>query len=110
MQIVYISYKTAQIAKEKGYNIESYFNNSIDIFGNIISAIPQSLLQKWFREFHRLHICINFSIGSGYMYIIHSEDMFLTSSMLECDNDTINYKTYEEALEVALQKSFGFII
>jgi len=79
-----IEFKTAALAKEKGFNIETYalysagelFNpedSSISVLGipddslhkfnhnkcvdSTCSAPTQSLLQKWLREIHKIDVC-----------------------------------------------------
>lgn len=88
MQEYLISFETAKLAKEKGFNIEvkTYFDfkkfgiKPVEFFGklnandltkwdddlrqntsaNYISAPTQSLLQKWLREKHKIILIINY--------------------------------------------------
>lgn len=78
-------------------------------------AMSQSLLQKWLREEHKLIIVTQTHTVKYYSFNIYS----LTSivNILYLDGRNINdkkshykhYNTYEEALEVALQKALKLI-
>ena len=114
-----IEFKTAKLAKEKGFNWECRFLyqselgweegkgvdynwNSFDSF----SAPTQSLLQRWLREVHQIMIIID-SCGdnktcSWEFYYNNGED-FLKSE--ECDW----YDDYETSLEKALQEALKLI-
>lgn len=124
-----ITFKTAKLAKEKGFNElsfnyflmdgtaeedleKNYFNNNIQTYKNIntISQSSQSLLQKWLRDIHNIIVLISPYIGetaegwSGEIYI--NRQFGLTGGISD-------YDTYEEALEVGLQKalkSLNFLI
>lgn len=117
-----ISKETAVLAKEKGFNEETYdyfnqngecetslekeyFNKGIHTSENIItiSCPTQSLLQKWLREKHNIDISI---LGtSGFYYIgIHEKDFHNLQKYFYP-----NFKLYEEALEFGLQKALKLI-
>ena len=144
MEDTLISFDTALLAKEKGFNYKSeyyfspqdpnhsfpkgharygkynlihksyeYTNNSNIEYhyfaGDLELTIPaptQSLLQKWLREVHNIHIkvCSN---NNDWYFILESIDY---SKSLEfksqCEKD---YGTYEEALEEALKESLKLI-
>jgi hypothetical protein len=64
------------------------------------SAPTQSLLQKWLREVHNIHV--------GLIHESHGW-MFILSNITENDEGKCgydNYKTYEEALEAGFKKAF----
>lgn len=68
-------------------------------------AVSQSLLQKWLREVHNLHIELtwNNDLTHKYMFQIHSVNKF-------CEVDCkIEYNTYEEALEEGLFQALKLI-
>ena len=115
-----ISFETAQLAKEKGFpqlNEGVYFtkdkehclvgwgfnDRTEDSFAQY-SAPTQSLLQKWLREEHKLHIWIESDtfIGKtwGHMFNTNFTAKEITDE-LEKD-ETIIFNSYEEALEKAL--------
>jgi len=111
-----ISFKTAKLAKEKGFNEivstaygrsqESLYEsnctnrNSENIF---LSAPTQSLLQKWLREVHNIHIEVH-NLGMKWWFNLKE---------IDSDNAALfisdNYNSYEEALEVGLQEALKLI-
>lgn len=88
-------------------NIIGVRHNGQPIFLKIktFSAPTQSLLQKWLREEHSLHIMISCLLGGGgYMFDV-LETMY-------GDKRTVcvkEFKTYEEALENGLQEALKLI-
>lgn len=139
-----ISFETAKLAKEKGFDEICYYlydleEESIGAFENgkfhknskinlpirsedIVTAPTQSLLQKWLREEHRIHITIRHytncptsrfddmdyddELGS-YGIEIHEPN-----TQDECDiyvNSNFLGETYEEVLEIALQEALKII-
>lgn len=120
MQEQLISFKTAKLAKEKGFNwktfwfytieklyeydtIEELFECEIkfssDHFDGSASAPTQSILQKWLREIHNIHIEIKEVINNQWTYNLRSKNIF-------CNN---NYKSYEDALESGLFNALELI-
>lgn len=109
-----IAFKTAKLAKEKGF---VFSTNKIKIGSNIYKKInitpTQSLLQKWLREVHNIHIFIDKTrVGGNYQFIIHeklkSNNVYEFSwNVLKYSNSDFN--TYEEALEVGLQEALNLI-
>lgn len=131
-----ISFETAVLAKEKGFNaeIKCYFDtkkfgqNPVEFFGKLnaniltiwntdlkqnihagyISCPSQSLLQKWIREIHNFHISINVGLP-------HKSSIMYYSNVIKFGREhkskyrSIFYKTYEEALEIGLQKALQLI-
>jgi len=117
-----ILFDTAKLAKEKGFDwkvLKAYdgvpiCSHSESIFkplnynsttsGNYHSAPTQSLLQKWLREEHNIHIGIDYGeLCKKYMLYIH-----FVNNEIESDFECI-YKTYEEALELGLQEALKSI-
>ena len=119
-----ISFETAKLAFEKGYPV---FNNSsksnfynrrtknLIYFGrtgqqtkeHLYGAPTQSLLQKWIREIHKIHIVIN---------PYQNEFLDYTLSVLTPHERAMwgfeeegSYITYEEALEKGLYKGLLLI-
>ena len=128
MEDTLISFDTALLAKEKGFNninckavyenTKEYdfdedtwtlYNKSINEkkqSKNKILCPTQSLLQKWLREVHNIHIEI-YSHNNDWYFILqstHYPKSFEFKS--QCEKD---YQTYEEALEEALQESLKLI-
>ena len=111
-----ISYKTAKLAHEKGYEGVlasifgySYYNHKGELNGCILESIKdsnkksipaptQSLLQRWLREKHNIHITIWFNELTEKYRIDIPEDI-----------SEVEYKTYEEALEYTLYEALKLI-
>lgn len=102
-----IKIETAKLAKEKGFN-KIYFNKyaSNGELYEVDNFPTQSLLQKWLRKNHNIHIEIKFFHNSeqyGYT-ILHIKNGEYTRSFGYWE-----YKTYESALEDALIYSLKLI-
>ena len=98
-----ISFKTAKLAKEKGCELKGVIYED-----GGVSLCTQSLLQKWLREEHNLHIEV--CSGKGHYYVKHGgiEDMLLQELEI-LNGKKIKFKTYEEALEKGLQEALKLI-
>lgn len=120
-----ISFETAKLAKEKGFDLktQSYYGrcfpeiefeifcDNLDVFGGDFScyAPTKSLLQKWLREKHYIHINIGF-VKSGYFWHIIVIPKYDYEGFKELDDESdIYYKTYEEALEIGLQEGLKLL-
>lgn len=126
-----ITFETAKLAKEKGFNEqciecytdkkELYSNNSEKIlFTNnqllvtFYSAPTQSLLQKWLREEHNLFVAVNF----GYKFEWEVRDCrpkklgdlvgLYPWNVDACLNDGL-CDNYEQALEEGLKEALKLI-
>lgn len=99
-----ISYETAKLAADKGFDIfvrgyyddnENYVDDwgSNEQFNTYYSAPTQSILQKWLRETFSIHI----SVECRGRYF---GDVWIVSKGSE---HFTNYKTYESALEEGLK-------
>ena len=123
MEETIITYETAKLAQEKGFNVplsrvfdlgstKSHYrgwstrcdNSEFDLNGHKqISAPTQSLLQKWLREVHNIHISVKprtFNPDTDYV----SEILTGPTKLLIYEGDT-----YEGALERALKSSLILI-
>lgn len=132
-----ISFETARLAKEKGFDIpqNKMYSYGKDMFEYIdkvkfhdgtkhqcsetpynwndgksqtatkyFSAPTQSLLQKWLREVHKIHIDICYQDDVyGYYY--------KTTTIIDNteSDESIGFNTYEEALERGLQEGLKLI-
>ena len=116
-----ISFETAKLAKEKGFNLRTkyffkekytdkieyetvHFNHAESDWNEPFkfnlaecSAPTQSLLQKWLREEHHLHITIYSCSQESWMCRITHP-----GQSLECGMYGEDYDTYEDALEDSL--------
>ena len=113
-----ISFETAKLAKEKGFDwlVDTYYLGSVR-YDTIepksynknkikVSAPTQSLLQKWLREEHSLHIELTPTvIKEGYWYscVYHLEEFY--TILVDRKKDL----SYEEALEAGLKKALELI-
>lgn len=104
-----ISFETAKLAKEKEFN-EKYSDFYIDkrVNGDLtdLPCVPQSLLQKWLREKHKINIyCIPQFNQIGWMIKVKeaSTAYELKLAYSEFGN------TYEEALEAGLLFALNLI-
>lgn len=118
-----ITFETAKLAKEKGFNEMCNYAHSEDDKGIIdkdknhkylfrndsmsdevsgyISAPTQSLLQKWLREKYNIHIHI--------MKAFEADWFFLNVNGYDTDYNEKSIKTYEKALEKGLQEALKLI-
>lgn len=121
-----VSYNTAKLAKEKGFNIfcEHYFCND-DFSRNgkdyglnkpdIQFYQPtQSLLQKWIREIYNWNIIVfNDDGDKGKNLRYNYELRYILPSFKHIDKKSkvgnYKFKTYEEALEEGLQEALKLI-
>lgn len=106
-----ITFETAKLAKEKGY----------DLVGNgLYKRATQSLLQRWLREVHNCHVeIIWYSPENGsyvtkenikyYVEINYYGKDFNLPLGEEADYKEYNFDTYEKALEKGLQEALKLI-
>lgn len=97
-----ISFETAKLAKEKGFDIRSYqhqFNRNTTT-GGFYEAVSQSFLQKWLREEKDTHVNV--------MYQGIEFDVEYVSSEIK-PTKLFRFKTYEKALEKGLKEALKLI-
>jgi hypothetical protein len=107
-----ITFETAKLAKEKGFNEiceYGYFDRDDEIILDIsdhnnsdnldISAPTQALLQKWLREVHNINV---------YCQPVDYENTDKWFNNIASHNPPFT-GTYEEALEVGLQEALTLI-
>ena len=126
MEDTRVTFETAKLAKEKGFFQETnrleipYYNYKGEFKGDVsdwrirkyirgentsdiefVSAPTQSVLAKWLREEHNIHLIAYKNINiDGYDWC------YITTDGITNIN---SYKTYEEALEIGLQKALKLI-
>ena len=130
-----ISFETAKLAKEKGFNLETYIKLDEDNPKNLNSNynpkeyqpwyldISQSLLQKWLREVHNIHINIryeeyfqkvqykyyHFDISNGTLTDVTKQEDLFGNLMEECSQDIPgNHLNVEKFSELIFEKKFAF--
>lgn len=116
MENTLISFETAKIAKEKGFNepCDSWFfenadglhNNASEWVNSMLaiddySAPTQSLLQKWLREKHSIIVLVGLKESSLSLYTPTIQYIASKTTSLIAHFPT-HFKTYEEALELGL--------
>ncbi|MDD3988214.1 MAG: hypothetical protein PHC93_04600 [Candidatus Omnitrophica bacterium] len=126
-----INFETAKLAKEKGFNElcnnnvwrENEYSESIgknDEYTTIRCSAPtQSLLQKWLRDKHNIHINIHYTFGAveSYIAIVNREvirdpelkELGVIGERSEVMLDHKLFDKYEEALEKSLQEGLKLI-
>jgi len=121
-----INFDTAKTAKEKGFKdhygqlsysskgeisewVYKYDHNgkpeTLDAFTDHITAVTQSVLQKWLREKHNINVIPNKQNNNGqyFVYVWNKDKEPYALS------DSMNSESYEEALEIGLQKALKLI-
>ena len=123
MQEQLISFETAKLAKEKGFNIPviyvfddidgtltaSYVKNVFDLLKyntsiHKCSRPAQSLLQKWLRDKHCIHVEVIWVDTLSDIYVYH-----ISTTNNAIRPDSIFYHSYEEALEQGLLEALKLI-
>ena len=108
-----VSYKVAKLAKEVGFNVVTeyrfFYNSELTTKTPSQSSKPtiyaptQSLLQKWIREAHKIHLTpTSISQESWQCHIARIGDNLGTNYIEDA-------YTYEEALEDGLQEALKLI-
>lgn len=132
MEEQYIKFETAKLAKEKGFDIVTmkYFNSEEDLIipkEHEIEYYPyqpvnhnkqqynwsrptQALLQRWLREVHNIIVIIDTNMM--YTDLDISYTYFVSNYTKNSWNNLwgeLALRTYEETLEVGLQKGLELI-
>lgn len=101
MEDTRINFETAKLAKEKGCNLENCTCGGYPDCICYDKRISQSLLSKWLREEHNIHLIAYKNINiDGYDWC------FITTDGITNIN---SYKTYEDAYEIGLQEALKLI-
>jgi hypothetical protein len=101
-----ITFETAKLAKEKGFDLNGHTNDEV--------SPTQSLLQKWLREVHKINVESNYLPNiPGYRCLfvpmtdkISMEEKYKLFSKYYGRN---THDSYEEALEEGLQEALKLI-
>lgn len=131
-----ISYETAKLAKEKGFdfsivpyrdsntldlvtNVKDRLSYCVDPFkskeeeANLIKLPTQSLLQRWLREAHNISIDVSTGwLNDTQVFNCEIWDRYKDCTVIlsEVDKDGYFYETiYEKALEQGLQEALKLI-
>lgn len=129
-----ISFKVAKLAKEKGFKAISRYGHEASLYDKdgthvyytnygfmgsglndeYISAPTQSVLQKWLRDVHDIHVN-PWCNASGWAWELertngtHISLMGIDDNVFEIEPESGMFKTYEEALEAGLQEALKLI-
>lgn len=123
MQEKLISFETAKLAEEKNCTLRTFGGHPYNYYnkdgskGNSQWAhinrdepacVPQSLLQKWLRETHDIHIEIKYETNGYYLFkLVDCQDYDDIKWLTAFENQSQD--TYELALEFALQEALKLI-
>ena len=132
MEDTRVTFETAKLAKEKGFPQEPnklkipYYNYKGEFKGDVkdwlrkylrkedtsdvecVSAPTQSLLAKFLREEHNLHITINVGLPHN-CFIMYYSNVIKFGKHHKSKFKSEFYKTYEEAYEIGLQEALKLI-
>ena len=121
----YVSFETAKMLEEAGFDvpckrlflkdgcpgITEEEENHNDVTCNSYSRPSQSLVARWLREVHKLHICVDVNASGWYYGIYKTDSGTYISGGCQCGpNDGGCWDSYEEALEAGFQKALRLII
>jgi hypothetical protein len=96
----YVSFETAKLLKEKGFNERTNMPH-IDDYQRLVCYIPTlQMAMKWLRKVHNICISVDVKIGGGKYYVcISSTENGLSYGVLE---DEV-WDTFEEACEESIK-------
>lgn len=112
-----ITFETAKLARDKGIDITT--NGYYDGVGTYCSGVynkyalhphfsgcyTQSLLARWLREVHQLHVvAVSHVSGKWFICIYHLKEYGLIY-----DSDDVCYDTFELAIEAGLQEALKLV-
>ena len=109
----YVSFKTARLAKEKGFvpNMERFSGSAYDVNGHLYDILcyapTQSTLGKWLREEYDIHVLPLFWETKGDHYCEYTYD--IKRPMEDVTEKTLWFDRYEEAMEAGLQEALKLI-
>ena len=114
-----ISFETAKLAKEKGFELDKYLSINDENPKNLNSNynprdyqpwyfdLTQSLLQKWLREVHNIHVIpIPYNISSKEI-VYRNRIVYFEDNMEQ--NKYIGLGIFEQSLEIGLQEALKLI-
>jgi len=128
MEETFVSFETAKLAKEKGFDIhcKKYFNQKngecyenmdfpYNSFNGNLFAPTQALLQKWLRGVHNVHVYLNpkFDLINpetvNYFWVILCNKHNKIEQKASYGVGGSYWTIYEEALEEALKEALRLI-
>lgn len=125
MKETLITFETAQLAKKKGFDLETFYSHKKDYFsekGEIVKtddyyknntsmfpAPSQSLLQKWLRENHKIVVEPTLLGGLVSETNLFDCSVFYVKNKTVCESKLKVTHSYEEALEIGLIEALKLI-
>lgn len=131
IQEQYVSFETAKLLKEKGFNetcrwvynlndqrlIPADFHTNTNFifntylneyFPNLISAPTQSVAMRWLRDIHKLHITAPLTYGSPRIYEAKIMRTDVCEDVVLCPEK--DFDKPEEACEAAIKYCIEYLI
>lgn len=115
----YVSFETAKLAKEKGFDIPTRYGFSergtlvrVDTSDNwnqdkgFYSRPTQSLLARWLREKHKLFIEVTVD---SIRLIREGDSNIVNLKNADYTNNKEEFRSYEEAMEAGLQDALKLL-
>ena len=109
----YVSFEVAKLLEEKGFNEPcytcylnkelshyDYLSTNFELIDNAFSAPTLQMACKWLREVHNIYIWVQPNSCKEGLHDAHVKDTWAG----------IGYKSYEEAVEVALKYCLEHLI
>ena len=118
----FVSFDTAKLLKEAGFDVPCYMqysergvqwdascpeNFNADDWG--CSCPTQALAARWLREVHHFAVCVWFSKDHEKWFYVYGDMQNITFDT-DYDISEYEYETYEAALESGLQVALELII
>ncbi len=103
-----ISFETAKLAKEKGFDLTSYSCPCVGLPKHLQKPAPQAVLQKYLREVHNIQMILKPFYDS-----LEKENSFVCDVIRISDGRVIRSErlnSYEEVLEIGLQNGLTLVI
>lgn len=117
----YVSFETAKLLKEKGFDEECYTCYVIDeiqhydyksrnseLITGIISAPTLQMAMKWLREIHNRYVEICMDKAHNFKDIVFRPTIY--DNDLDCLWESDNFSTYEQACEAAIKHCLEHLI
>ena len=113
-----IKLETAKLAKEKGFERAIKNTPRYEADGTIstsgfwdynLAAPTQSLLQRWLREVHDIHITIYKETSKEYSASVGKDYSLGATLLFNQENEERMFKTYEQAFEAGLLEALKLI-
>ncbi len=125
MKDTLISFETAKLTKEKGFNIsiQSYYSleeaedeadymslpRNWNAWSKYISAPTQSLLQKWLMNIHKIRVYPTHGVSGEFNYQIYKWNYDNQIGKWQRIGHISSVSTYDEALELGLIHALNLI-